>query len=79
MAFFVPHSVICALENNKLNFKKGSKYECIKGYYMQPGGFSFTKGKVYTCTENYKIQCDNGMQISQFSLIGTESMFRKVE
>ena len=79
MAFLIPRSVSCALENNKLDFKKGRKYECTKNYYMQSGGFSFTKGKVYTCTENYRIPCNNGRQISQFSLIGTESMFRKIE
>lgn len=79
MAFLIPRSVSCSLKNNKLDFEKGRKYECIKNFYMQAGGFSFTKGKVYTCTEDYSIPCDNGRQISQCRLIGTERMFRKIE
>jgi hypothetical protein len=76
MAFLIPRSIACALENNKLDFEKGKEYECIRGYYMQSNGFEFTKGRVYKCTENYYIPCNNGRQISQFSLIGTEHMFR---
>ena len=79
MAFLIPRSVACCIENNKLDFKKEKEYECIKDYYMQHNGFSFTKGKVYKCTENYMIPCDNGRQISQFALIGTEFMFKLKE
>lgn len=79
MAFFVPRSITCALENNKLDFQKGRKYKCICDYHMKPNGFEFTQGKIYECSKNYYLPCNNGYQISQFCLIGAERMFKELK
>ena len=79
MAFLVTHDTMSGIENNKLDFKKGRAYKCNKDYFMANGGFSFTKGETYKCTKDYFIPCDNGTQLNQFRLIGTERMFTELK
>lgn len=77
MAFLVPRSVSCKLDND-IDFVKGKKYLCTSNLHFASNGYSWTKGKVYECTQSYSIPCNNGTQISQWKIVSRYMNFKEM-